>query len=239
LAAAARLGDNTATVLDLRSGVPQLKIDAGTRIYGLGITGSTVFVVSDGKVVTWNSPQTDPASDAAVNTNDSIQTTIFDRYPSPGSLPSASISPGFNHVVIAGVDVKGFIGLNIYDMTTGKHLADAQSFANTPWFTPDRREVWCHTSVGMQGWAVVEDSESDFLKMDRLKQTRPEICPWTPPCGYKLTDDGWMLNSSGKRVFWFPPRWRLREENKMWSGRFLAFLHHELPEAIILEVLEE
>ena len=238
-AAVARLEDNTATVLDLRSGVPRLTIDAGTRIYGLGVAGSTVVVVVDGKVVTWNLPQMDPALDPVANINDSIRTTIFDRYPLPDSLPSASISPDFNHIAIAGVDVRGFIGLNIYDMATGKYLAGTPSTGGMPWFTPDGREIWCCLPDKVQGWSIVRDGESDFLKMEHLGQTQPERYPWTPPRGHKFTDDGWMLNSSGKRLLWLPPHWRLPEKNRMWNGRFLAFLHHELPEAIILEVLEE
>ena len=48
--------ENMVTVLDLASGHPRLVIDAGMRVVGLGITGSTILVVGERKIVTWNVP---------------------------------------------------------------------------------------------------------------------------------------------------------------------------------------
>jgi len=243
LAAAARLGDNTATVLDLRSGVPRLKIDAGMEIYGLGVAGSTVIVVGDGRIVTWNLPQSDRVLNATTNIDDSTRTTTFDPPVAWMWLPpSASISPDFNHIAIVRVDVAQSQGLNIYDMTTGKHLAGIKSDAYATWFTPNGHELWCCCPPDkVQGWAIVKDSESDPLKMECLEPTQrpPEGCPWIHPRGYRVTDDGWIHNSNGKRLLWLPPHWRPHEMDKMWSGCFLAFLHYQLPEVVILEVLEE
>ena len=44
------------TVVDLKSGVPQLTIDTGTHIYGLTIAESTVVVAGERKIITWNLP---------------------------------------------------------------------------------------------------------------------------------------------------------------------------------------
>ena len=236
LVAAARLDKNTATVLDLRSGVPRLTINAGIGIRGLRVAGNTVVVVGDGKVVTWNLPQRDHALDVTVNINDSIRATILSPLSRSTSLPSTSISSDLRRIAVAG-----HTGLSIYDVTTGKYLVGASVPVAMPWFTPDGRGVWSHNSHGrLVGWEIVGDSESNSLKMESLRPNwYPQSeCPWTPPRGHNITEDGWMLDSNGKRLLWLPPHWRSEEKSRMWSGRFLAFLHHELPEPVILEVLE-
>jgi len=246
--AVARLLDNTATVLDLRSGVPRLTIDAGMRIYGLRAGGSTVAVVGKGKVVTWNLPQRDHAPNATVNIFDSIRSTILDYSPSPTSFPppSASISPDFNHIAIAGEAVGGDfdmteLGMTILDMATGKCLGGIKKTVYRLWWAPNEHEGWCRNIFGIQEWGIVKNYESGFLKMVSLGllQDQSKVNPWVSSRGYEIMDDGWILNSNEKRLFWLPPHWRRGEMNRMWSGRFLALLHSGLPEAVILEVLQK
>jgi len=240
LATAARLGDNTATVLDLRSGVPRLMVDVGVKIYGLRVDECIVVVVGEGKIVTWNLPQRDHALNTTMNINDSIRTTIFDHlshkfHPSP----SASISPDFNYIAIKGYGEESQC-LHIYDMTTGRYLTSIDAHWCQVWFSPDGRELWSPSAREPGGWAIVKDSESNFLKMESLGPTRcpPGEYPWTPPHGYEITNDGWVSNPNGKRLLWLPPHWRSNEFYRMCSGRFLAFLRGELLEPVILEVLE-
>jgi len=244
LAAAARLKDSIATVLDLRSGVPRLTIDAGMKIYGLRVAGSTIVVVGEGKIVTWNLPQSDHALNATANINDSIRTIIFDHsHLSSSPSPSASISPDFNFTAIVqwSAQTKGLYS-HIFDMTTGKYLKIINVYWNGVWFSLDGRKLWSHLGDTTYGWAIVKDSESNFFEMEHLKETRcpPEECPWTPPRNHKITNDGWVFNSNGKRLLWLPPHWRSFEygRNRMCSGRFVAFLRGELLEPVILEVLE-
>jgi len=242
LAAAARLRDNTATVLDLRAGVPRLTVDAGMEIYGLRVAGSTVVVVGESKIVTWNLPQRGHALNATANINDSIQTTIFDHSPHAESH-FASISPDFNFTAIAGKDQANCRCLCIYDMTTGKYLAIINTDWNGVWFSPDGRKLWSYFITATSGWAIVKDSKSNFLKMEHLGETScpPGEYPWTPPRDYKITDDGWVFNPNGKRLLWLPPHWRQsyeHERDRMCSGRFLAFLYGGLLEPVILEVPE-
>ena len=52
LAAVARLEDNIATIIDLRSGDTRLIIDVGTSIWGLRATGNTIVVVGDRGIIT-------------------------------------------------------------------------------------------------------------------------------------------------------------------------------------------
>ena len=242
LVATARLWGNTATVLDLGSGVPRLTVDAGMKIYGLRVAERTVVVVGDGKVITWNLPQRDHVPNATANINDSIRTTIYDRSSSLRLLGSASISPDFDHIAATGMFSGESMVLNIYDVTTGKYLGGTPTSGSMPWFTPDGREVWCRAFIsGADGWAIVKDDESNFLKMECLgpAQYGPEVLPWTTSRGYKIADDGWVLGSSGKRLLWLPPQWQSEEMDRIWNGRFLALFHHQLPEVVILEVPEE
>jgi len=254
--AVARWLDNTATVLDLRSGIPRLTIDAGMEIYGLRAGGSTVVVVGEGKIVTWNLPQRDHSLNATANVNDSIRSTVFNRSPFRESTrpPSASISPDFNYLVIVELHMDMPWVLNIYDMTTGKYLCGTTSRqlgrllitvsgsfgVSGLQLTPNGHEVWCRNGSSLEGWAIVKDSESGFLEMESLGLLRdqPEVFPWTSSHGYEIVSHEWILNSNGKRLFWLPPHWQSYKMDRMWSGRFLALLYSELPEAVILEVLE-
>jgi len=217
------------------------------KIYGLRVAGSTVVVVGEGKIVTWNLPQRDHAPNATMNINDCIWTTIFDYPPFESHLPfesrlpsSTSISPDLNHTTIAGMFWKGDMYLYIYDMTTGEYLARINTRCREVWFSPDGCKLWSHYDGVTKGWAIVKDSEPNLLKMEYLELTScpPGEYPWAPPRHYQITDDGWVLNSNRKRLLWLPPHWRLKEMDRMWSGRFLALLHGQLPEPVILEVLE-
>ena len=51
-----RKHDNTVTVLNLKSGVPQLTIDASMDVYGLGVIRNTAVVVGYPKVIAWDLP---------------------------------------------------------------------------------------------------------------------------------------------------------------------------------------
>jgi hypothetical protein len=243
LAAVARSTSGTAIVLNLTSGLPQLIINADMRIWGLRVTESTIIVIGDGKVVTWDLPAGDGVLNARASIYDSVQTTVFDHSAFLESkIHLASISPDSNHIaVVRTLQDPKLAYLLIYDATTGKKLVQTPSRGHTlhpPWFTPDGCEVWCSQ---IRGWAITKDSGSDLLKLEPLGPTRyqPERCPWEPSHGYKITDDGWVLSSSGKQLLWLPPHWQSYKTNREWSGQFLALLHHELPEAVILELLEE
>ena len=239
LAAAVRLADNTVTVLDLKSGIPRLVIDAGMKVHGLRVCGNDIVVVGDGKIVTWNLPAGDGVLGDRSDTNDSIQKALFDDSTSLEFSPtlSATISPNSNHIAVAGTPT----GLRIYDISTGKHLASAGSRGDMPWFTPGGREVWCRSTAGEgEGWEILKYRGSDVTKLEYLDPTGgpPGGFPWRSPHGYEVTDDGWVLHSSGKRLLWLPHHWRSDETDRMWGGRFLGLSHSGLPEAVVLELLE-
>ena len=215
-----------------------MTIDTGMKVYGVRVTGSTIVVVGDGKVITWDLPAINGALDARLNVDNSVRTTIFDHSSIRSPVPAASISPDLKYIVIAGGAVKNSEGLHIYDVSTGKCLTSTETFGWVPWFTPDGCEVWCgHYSGEWDGWMVVKDSKSGLPKLEST-QHQPERCPWRPssrwdPC------DGWVLGSGGKRLLWLPPHWRSDWARWAWGGRFFALVHPGLSEVVILELPEE
>ena len=241
LAAAARLETNIVTILNLESRVPQLIIDTGMGVYGLRVIGDTIIVVGSEKIITWKLPIGSDVLSARANTNDSIQTTMFMH---PGShkwllVHSASVSPNFNHIAVMGEAVGRTCCLNIYEVSTGKHLISTLLHGlDRLWFTPDGHEIW---SSLPEGWVIIKDSESNITELECLDLARGPSggYPWSSFLGNQVMDDGWILSSSRKQLLWLPHHWRVRESHRVWYGQFLAFLSYDLPDVVILEVLEE
>ena len=111
-----------------------------------------------------------------------------------------------------------------------------------PWFTPDGRETWGSLEEGssLSGWKIIEDSGSSVVKLQLLGPTAcpSGALPWQSSRGYKVTDDGWILSSTRKRLLWLPHLWNSDEKNRTWSGRFLGLRHDELSEIVIFEFVE-
>ena len=241
LAAITQFSHNTVTVLSLKSGTPQLIIDTGLEICGLGIAGDVIVVVGDGKVIAWNVPA---GNCARVNINNSSWTTVFDY---PTFIPKAS---RFRHIVSVSSDLH-YMAITIhsrdmrsllylFDVSTGQCLREISAqWGCIPFFATGDR-IWYNSNSGLQGWSLIKDSESGKILLEDLEPTQelPEGCPQKPSDGYKITDGGWILNSREKQLLWLPPHWRSDEKSVVWSGQFLAFLHHQLPEAVIIELLE-
>lgn len=242
LAAATQRADKLVTILYLKSGIPQLTIDTGVKVHGVRVAETTIFVVGDEKIITWNLPGVGVLN-ARANIDDSFQTTALD-YPianHPGWY-EASISPDLNYIAIVNM-----VGLNIYNVSTGKYLTGAAGQIEGDeqlWFTPDGGEVWCGFtgSCGYEWkrWSVIKDSESNIPKLEDLDTTEgpPGGSCWKSPDGYQVMSDGWLLNSSGKQLSWIPPHWYYPHGDHIWNGQFLAFLNVNLPKPIILELLE-
>ncbi|KAF9642942.1 hypothetical protein BDM02DRAFT_3124013 [Thelephora ganbajun] len=242
LAVVARMMDKTVMVLDLKSGIARLTIDTGMKVNGVGVAVSSVVVVGEGQIVTWNLPAGDRVLNPRANINDSVLTTTFSHPPFPGSWPTTPMSPGLHHAAMATRCGARHRRLHLYDVSTGQCLAFVETTSNDhPWFTLDGREVWCILPGGKaDGWKIIKDSESDTTKLEHLESSvRPSGgFPWESSHGYEVTSGGWVLSPRGKRLLWLPPSWRSHARDRMWSGRFLALLVHGLPEAVILELEE-
>ena len=242
LAAVARLEDNIATIIDLRSGDTRLIIDVGASIWGLRATGKTVVVVGEGGIITWNLPAEERVLDARVNINDSVRTIMFNHSTSPpGRAHSTSISPDLHYIAIGKArwdDLAVQNRLALYDMSTGNYLASTPiGRMDVDWlsFTPDEQEVWSADYVfGPQGWKIVKDRRSDVVRLEPLEKAE-SISDRFPSHGYEVTDDGWILNSRKTRLIWLPHSWR---KECSWGEQFVGCMVDGLPEPVILELGE-
>ena len=243
LAAVSRM-DNKVTIHDLESGRPGLVIDAGMEILHLGAIGSTVGVVGEEKVVTWNLPARNGALGPKEILN-SAHTATLDLPMQPPDEPKentlVSISPHLNYVATLACIRGRPAELDVYDASTGKRLTGtATNQATTLYFTADEREVWCIANVSAHGWKIIENSESGTTELKPLDSaTCPSrVPPWESSRGYKVTHNGWVISPTKKRPLWLPHNWRTHKALRTWAGRFLALDHDELPEIVVLEFFE-
>ena len=237
LVAATRRRGSTITVLDLESGGVRAAIDTGMDICGMRITESAVVAATGGKVVTWDLPAGDRALNVRMGTDDSVRTNMLDGSMSLGtSLPYTSISPDLDHIASKGA----FGDLHVYNMHTEKLLTVASSMGYMLGFTPDGHVVWCVVADSrFDRWKITKEGTPDVTELESLGSTEdpPEGCPWRPSHGYQVTGDGRVVSSCKKRLLWLPHHWRsYRSFNQMWRGKFLALLHGELPEVVVLEL---
>jgi len=89
LAAVAMPKDKMVTVLDLKSGVPQLIVNTDMEVYCLRVTGNAIAVIGDRKVTTWDLPTGECVPDATLK--DSTR-TINLRGSRIGNVTGASTS---------------------------------------------------------------------------------------------------------------------------------------------------
>ena len=130
LAAFARELGSTVTILDLQSGDKKMVIDAGMGVRSLGVTGSTVVVVGNERIVTWNVV----GGKARADINDSVRIATFGlSQPSPFGQPRPRqgqpfswmfVSPDLSRIVTEGLSTGPHsAGIEIHDVSTGRCLA--------------------------------------------------------------------------------------------------------------------
>jgi hypothetical protein len=234
LAAVVRQKDDTVTVLDLESGLPQLTIDAGMEVYGITVVGDIIAVIGQEKAITWNLPGGTLLPGARMNVEDSTQTMNFGGARSASHLSAALMTFDFRYIAVTAEDYPGSGRLYIYDASGGHRVDDAIVRGSTLWFLPDSYKI---------GW-VTDGNEGEARRIPMLGYTMPlgNIengqwgCPHGSSHGYKVTGDGWIISPSGKRLLMLPPSWRSETVRRMWNGQFLALLHGALPEPVILEL---
>ena len=244
LATYARQGGETVTVLSLKSGAPQLTIDTGVEVEGHGVAGNAVVVINDWKVITWDLPTGDRFPYATMTLADSARTIDLGDSP-PATVCDVSISPDSCNVALVVWEGEGEevgVWVYIYDGLTGERLmrhALPNDRHETPFFVPGGRDLWLGEHRGHGKVLRVGDGEQVLqgpgsrVDIDHP----PDGYPWVSPCGYRITDDWWVLGPEGKRLLMLPPPWQHhRALERMWKGQFLALLHGELLEPVILEL---
>ena len=233
--------ENTVTIIDLQSGEPRWITNVGVEIDCLGVAGSTVVLVGEEKIVSWNLPGGDSASNASIN--DSIRTTVLrhsSKFHSSGTPTYTSIPPDLSRIMVARVLPIFGSSLEVYDVSTGLRLARTTTRNGMrPRFTQDGREAWATYDPFREGWEqceIIEDSESGTIELECQSTRGPQSGVFRESSrGSVVTGGGWVLSPSQKRLLWLPHRWRSGEENRAWGGRFLGLLHGELSEVVVLE----
>jgi hypothetical protein len=81
-----------------------------------------------------------------------------------------------------------------------------------------------------------EEDVLEYLGYTIDPEHPPEGYPWAPSHGYQVTDDWWILGPDGKRLLMLPPLWHSNVVQHVWKGQFLALLHGELSEPVIMEL---
>ena len=210
------------------------------------MSGDTVVVVGREEAVTWKLPAENCALNARTNIGGCVETTTFREV--FNHFRSTSISPGLNRIAIVGLQSNTMhsrapsLKCVIYDRSTRRELVRLSTVdRGIPRFTKDGHQLWIlRTDSLANGWRIVQDIRSGRGELEPMAPTvarPPGVFPWKSTRGYKVTDDGWVLSPTQKRLFWLPHHWRSAEQYRTWSGRFLGLLH-ELPEAVILEFIE-
>jgi len=238
LAVVARQRDDAVTVLNLRSGVPQLTIDASMEIYGLGAIEKTVVVIGDWNAITWDLSAGDSVPDARVGLEDSSRTiNLRGRDQQYGNTVGASISSDSRYIALTTeshlIDL-----LCIYSISTGEDLGLGHTVGSIPRFSPDGCNVWCANDRGKVEMWRVGGGQKVLERVERTVDIEhpPEGSPWRSSRGYRVTNDWWILGPDGKRLLMLPPPWQSDAVQRVWKGRFLALIHGGLPEPVILEL---
>ena len=242
LAVAARQKGDTIAILDLESGVMRSTTNVGMGVYGLGVIGNMVVVIGDRKVTRWVLPAGDCSR---VDLEDSCWATDLRDPPRQNeSVLHGSVSPDSNHIALI-VEYYGYRLLNIYCANTGEHLRFESAIflvrrKVVSWFAPGGGGFWCADERGeATEWEVVNNPK--VLEPSSTEvglEDPPAGYPWASSRGYRVTEDWWICGPDGKRLLMLPPHWQSNAVRRMWKGQFLALVHRELSEPVILELLE-
>ena len=235
IAVTARLS-NTVTILGTTSSNPRIVVDTDAKICGMRMTDDKIIVICDGKIITWELPTGNSLSTSRKSISDSVQITRLSHLAPIDNL-YASISPDLNYIAF-GNNKKSLEDFCIYNTSTGQRLAVVTSDGWIPGFTPDNHQAWCATANGrVDQWAIVKGSVPNTIKLKELgKNIKPlSGFPWHSPDGFRVTDDGWVVNSNGKWLLWLPRHWRPdKRVQKSWGKKSLAIWNKNLPEPVIL-----
>ena len=233
LAVFTRREDERVTVLDLESGAPKLAINTSMAVYGLRPIGNTIVVIGKDAVIAWNLPGGNFLPDARMDVKDStwkIDLGSVDY----GRVIAASISPDSQYV--ARLMSEGV--LDVCSTSTRQNLwVEVERSAGELWFVPGGHDIWCATEDG--GAEVFTPTQDTLDRTNSVADIEDGRwgCPWGSRCGYKVTDDGWILGARGKRLFMLPSLWQSpRKAYRVWNGKFVVLLHGGPPEPVILEL---
>ena len=224
---------NTVTVLNVESGNPQFVIDTGTEVCGLRLTEDTVVVVGDKMITTWSLLAGDSIFGAERNIDDNIQSTTF-KHSVPIERIYACISPDLCYIAFGD---SGNGDLHICSMDGGNELVVSGSTGFWAGFSSDGSEVWCSKgSGGANQWRIIKGDESGGIELEPLVKHKklPDGFPYEPSHGYKVTNDQWILDLSGRQLMKLP--YYLQGSRGFWNGKFLRVVNTSSQELVILKL---
>ena len=233
---------NMVTILDLKSSVPLLMIEAPMEVHGLRVINNILVTIGSNKVITWNLSAGDTLPDVGLNIGDSAQTIHLSDEPLGvyrDDVTAASISPDFHYVAL-DIKTRGsslpFGCLSIYSMSNGEYLGSAGTMLiGVPWFGPGRDNIWYAFGNKAYIWTVNGENLDHTMTVHDIVHGSWG-CPWEQSCGYQVADDGWILSMDGKRLMLLPSPWQSEAAERVWNGQFLALLHAGLPKPVIIEL---
>ena len=241
IVAAARQKGDAVTILDLESGILRSTTNVGMEVYGLGVIGNIVIVIGDKKVTRWVLPA---GNCSRVDLEDGCQTTdLLDPPHRDGSVLHGSVSPNSDYIaIITGLDISRCLKIHCAN-TGGRLRVEKARFLVgrkvVSWFAPGGGSFWCADEQGeATEWKVVNNRKVLELSLTEVSlEDPPAGYPWASSRGYRVTEDWWICGPDGKRLLMLPPLWRSNAARRMWKGQFLALVHRELSEPVILELL--
>ena len=233
LAAIMRYRDGVVTLFDIRSGAPQLTIDAGMRGLGLGLAEDAVVVIGEGKATTWKLPGTFLPG-AIMNTTDSTRTVVLPGPGRSGYAVRALMSPDLRYIIVGGVRHK-----YIHDATTGESFGDFSSRNGLIWSVPDIHQIGDFLFDNVADiWKITTEGTVELSAVGVDIGEGRWGYPYTPSRGYRIAGDGWVFDRNGRRLLFLPPLWRSRTRFDLkyrWRGQFLGLLTN-VPRPVIIDL---
>ena len=240
LAAFVRREGNAVVVLDLQSGNPRLIIDTGMEVCCLGVAEGAVAVVGrEGKIATWDLPAKNGILNARVNIDSSVRTTMLGT---SARSQCISISPDLSRVAIIP-DRGDLPPLEVRDAQTGRFLAAVKYDLplETLSFTPNGRGIWGmeqFSTSWRETWEILQGSKPDCVTLKLSSMDTAPRLHRHPRQRHEVTDDGWILSPTRRRLLRLPSYWALGKRGMTWSERYLGLGYGILPEVVILEFPE-
>ena len=241
------LRESIIKILDLQSGDLMLATDMDMEICYMWMTEDTVVVVGeDGDIVSCDLSGENHTFKPGANIKNSVLTTIFNnsaQYTSVDICCTAiSVSPDFSWIAVPVYIYTKNTGqyyLVVCDISTERCLGGIKTTGLlAPIFSPDGH--WIQGADDHFVWEIFEDSRSGAIELKPPGQAvyPPELFPFDSTCGYKVTDDRWVLSPTHEQLLWLPQHWRSNWRNRIWNRQFLGLTHDELSDVVILEFFE-
>ena len=245
--ATARREGRIITILDSFSGNPRHSIDVGSRIQDMRFVRDTILVVGDYRLVGWD-----------VETDGTREVEARAWIPAGKHL---TISNDGAHIACLGFpssdaphpdgDPLIYYELCLYDVKSQQVVSRCRAQRRLDAgvegvrFSPCDSELWfwsladddvlnhmfgsCNrlTRVGIEGGrlaSVTTSASKDRLSLFAYLHSRDRF--------HVRSGGRWVEDSRGRKLFWLPPNWRVRDwHDTMREGNFLALVngHHEKP----------